>query len=166
MSNRATTPVPGNGAARDRLRTLMMAVLAIGMIGTATDLLLIDHVEDVWQLPPLLLIVLTLPIVAWSAWAPTGTSLLALRIAMILFVASGVAGIALHGAGNREFQLEMDPGQRGWPLFVKVMTAKAPPALAPGVMVQLGLFGLLSTYRHPAAQAHRGGLPHTSGDAR
>ena len=30
------------------------------------------------------------------------------------------------------------------------MTAKAPPALAPAGMIQMGLLGLLYTYRHPA----------------
>jgi hypothetical protein len=29
------------------------------------------------------------------------------------------------------------------------VTAKAPPALAPAVMAQLGFLGLLYTYRHP-----------------
>jgi len=29
------------------------------------------------------------------------------------------------------------------------MTAKTPPALAPGAMIQLGLLGLVYTYRHP-----------------
>jgi hypothetical protein len=32
------------------------------------------------------------------------------------------------------------------------MTAKAPPALAPAGLIQLGLLGLLYTYRHPALQ--------------
>jgi hypothetical protein len=49
----------------------------------------------------------------------------------------------------------MDPSLSGWPLFVKVVTAKAPPALAPGVMVQLGLLGLVYTYRHPALMVQR-----------
>jgi hypothetical protein len=40
-------------------------------------------------------------------------------------------------------------------LFVKVVTAKAPPALAPGVMVQLGLLGLVYTYKHPALMVQR-----------
>jgi hypothetical protein len=44
----------------------------------------------------------------------------------------------------------MDPTQSSWTLFTKVMTAHAPPALAPGVMAQLGLLGLIYTYQHPA----------------
>jgi hypothetical protein len=58
----------------------------------------------------------------------------------------------LHYGGNSEFQREVDPAIGGWSLVVKVMTAKAPPALAPAGLIQLGLLGLLYTYRHPALQ--------------
>jgi hypothetical protein len=33
---------------------------------------------------------------------------------------------------------------------VKSITSKAPPALAPAAMIQMGLLGLLYTYKHPA----------------
>jgi hypothetical protein len=33
------------------------------------------------------------------------------------------------------------------------MKAKAPPALAPASMIQLGLLGLLYTYRHPSLRS-------------
>ena len=51
----------------------------------------------------------------------------------------------------------MDPQLAGWPLFVKIVTAKAPPALAPASMVMIGLLGLIYTYQHPALRriAHR-----------
>ena len=61
-----------------------------------------------------------------------------------------VAGVVLHFRGNMSFQLDMDPAIAGWDLFTKVMHAKAPPALAPGAMVQLGLIGLIYTLGHPA----------------
>jgi hypothetical protein len=40
---------------------------------------------------------------------------------------------------------------KGMDLFSKVMTGAA-PALAPGAMVQLGLLGLIYTFRHPALE--------------
>ena len=87
-----------------------------------------------------------------SAWTLGGRAgaITAMRILMVLFVAAGFLGIALHYLGNREFQLEMDPALAGWPLFVKIVTAKAPPALAPASMVMMGLLGLIYTYQHPA----------------
>ena len=63
---------------------------------------------------------------------------------------SGAVGMYLHFQVNMEFQLEMDPALTGMSLFRKAILAKAPPALAPGVMTQLGLIGLAYTFRHPA----------------
>jgi hypothetical protein len=59
--------------------------------------------------------------------------------------------VFLHYQGNVEFQMEIDPTQHGSELFWKVMRAKAPPALAPGLMAQLGLLGLIYAFRHPSA---------------
>jgi hypothetical protein len=55
-----------------------------------------------------------------------------------------------------EFQLEVSPGLAGWELLRKALNAKAPPALAPGVMAQLGVLGLIYTFRHPAVRGSQG----------
>jgi hypothetical protein len=57
-------------------------------------------------------------------------------------VLAGFAGAAAHFIGSAEFQLERDRSMSTWDLVVKVMRAKAPPVLAPGMMLQLGLLGL------------------------
>ncbi len=72
-----------------------------------------------------------------------------LRATMAACIAAGALGMVLHFQSNREFQKEIDPSLEGWPLVVTVLRAKAPPALAPAAMIQLGLVGLLCTYRHP-----------------
>ncbi len=140
------------------MRWLVLALLTFGMIGTASDLLLLDHYEDIWQIPPLVLIAAGLVVAAVTAARPTRAAVTALRWLMMLFVLSGLAGVLLHFNGNREFQREMDPALSGWPLFVKVVTAKAPPALAPAAMIQLGLLGLVFTYRHPLRGRGREGV--------
>jgi hypothetical protein len=129
---------------------LLLAIIVLVMIGTAADLLLLEHYEDGWQLAPLTL--LAAGLIAAAACAVTGRAraIVAWRVVMVLFVAAGLVGILLHYSGNVEFQKELDPSQSGWALFVKAITAKAPPALAPAVMVQIGLLGLLYTYSHPA----------------
>ena len=81
---------------------------------------------------------------------------------MVLFLLSGVVGMVLHFQVNMEFQLEMDPALSGMALFQKSILAKAPPALAPGAMIQLGLIGLAYTFRHPAARGRLGGHQHDS----
>ena len=137
------------------LRRLLLALLAFGMLGTAVDLLLLAHYEDAWQWPPLALSVVGLLVVAWIALRESSAAIVALRWTMGLFVVAGAAGLMLHYNGNREFQKELDPALSGWPLLVKVVTAKAPPALAPAGMIQLGLLGLLFTYKHPRVRAAR-----------
>jgi hypothetical protein len=133
----------------------LLAVLTLGLIGTATDLVLLGHYEEVWQAVPLGLIVMALLIVIWLSVRTTSAALIIMQITMTLFVGAGVVGMALHYNGNREFQHELDPTLSGWALFTAVMTAKAPPAMAPASMVQLGLIGLLFTYRHPALSTSR-----------
>ena len=67
---------------------------------------------------------------------------------MLGFVVAGLAGVYYHYRANLEFQLETDPSLAGSALLWRVLAAKAPPALAPGVMIQFGLLGLAYTYRN------------------
>ena len=139
--------------AAQSLRRGLLVLLGLGLLGTAVDLVLLDHYEDVWQMPPLVLCAASLLIVLWVGLNGGRTAIRALRIVMLLCIVSGFAGLGLHYNGNREFQHEIDPELAGWALFLKVVTAKAPPALAPAVMAQLGFLGLLYTYRHPEFEA-------------
>jgi hypothetical protein len=132
------------------VRRLLLGILTIGMLGTAADLLLLKHYEDIWQAPPLVLISAGLILLALMWTDPGARTLRMFAGLMGLFILSGFAGLMLHYNGNLEFQREIDPTQSGWTLFMAVMRAKAPPALAPAAMIQLGLIGLLCTYRHPA----------------
>jgi hypothetical protein len=125
-----------------RVRRLLLLVLLLGMCGTAADLLLIAHYEDRWQLVPLLVIAAGLLALAWHAASASAASLRALQLVMLAFIAAGAAGVALHHQGAREFALETDPSLAGARLVWKAARAKAPPALAPGSMVPLGLAGL------------------------
>jgi len=137
------------------MRRWLLGLLGIGLLGTAIDLVLLAHYEDAWQLPPLILTVASLVVVLWTAFGGGRVALTTLRVAMVVCVASGIAGMVLHYNGNREFQHEIDPELAGWALFMRVVTAKAPPALAPAVMAQLGFLGLLYTYRHPAFESQQ-----------
>jgi hypothetical protein len=136
-----------------QLRLCILVLLVIGIAGTSADLLLLHHYEEVWQAFPLVLLGLALLNIIWIALAPGSASVISMRVVMVAFVAAGALGVVLHYSGNSEFQREIDPSLSGWDLFAKVMQAKAPPALAPGSMVQLGLLGLLYTYHHPALRS-------------
>ena len=127
------------------VRRWLLGVLVLGIGGTATDLLLLAHYEDAWQWPPLVLLGAALLGVAWHLTSGGRASLRALEAIMVLFLLAGVAGVALHGSGSAEFQREIDPSQESWTMMLKVARAKAPPLLAPGVMIMLGLIGLAYT---------------------
>jgi hypothetical protein len=132
------------------MRRLMLILLIVAMIGTAADLALLDHYEDFWQIVPLGVLALGLMSVAAAATKGGAGTVMLMRVTMALFIGAGLLGMGLHYIGNNEFQLEMDPSLHGWSLFMKSITSKAPPALAPAAMIQMGLLGLLYTYKHPA----------------
>jgi hypothetical protein len=137
----------------ESLRRLLLALLAIGLVGTGADLVLLQHYEDVWQIVPLALVAIGLVVIGWMTWTRVPQAIVAVRITMALFLGAGALGFVLHYRSNHEFQKEIDPSLDGWKLAVAVMRAKAPPALAPASMIQLGLLGLLCTYRHPSVAA-------------
>lgn len=115
-----------------------------------TELLLIGHFEDVDQLVPLAVGGLGLAGCGWVALAARLTALRALQFAMLLYVGAGIIGITLHAKANLASERERDPTLNGLALFWSMTKVTAPPALSPGLLVQLGLLGLVYTYKHPA----------------
>jgi hypothetical protein len=128
------------------LRGLVLAVLVIGLLGTVTELVLLGHYEQALQLVPVVLIAAALAAIAWQLTSKSAASLRALEIIMYLFVLAGFAGVVAHFHGSAEFQLDLNPAMSTWELLEKVMRAKAPPLLAPGMMLQMGLLGLIYVY--------------------
>ena len=97
------------------------------------------------------------------ALRPDPRTLQAFRVVMGLAVAAGIAGLAFHLSDNLAFEREIVPdaslGERLWEAF-----HGATPLLAPGSLVQLGLVGLIFTWRHPALRtAHPSPSPAPAG---
>jgi hypothetical protein len=92
---------------------------------------------------------LTLLLAIWAAAKPGPASLGILRVVMAVFLVVGVTGVYQHFTGNVGYEKESNPGLAGAELYKAAMMGST-PLLAPGVMMQLGLIGLLYTYRHPA----------------
>jgi hypothetical protein len=135
------------------VRRFLLAILLLGMLGTTAELLLLAHYDAAPQLIPLALLGVAAAVLVWHGVAASAASVRALQLTMLLFVASGFVGVVLHLRSSMEFALETDPSLRGSTLFWKAARAKAPPTLAPGVMLQLGLLGLAFAHRHPALDA-------------
>lgn len=138
------------------VRRILLAVLFVGLLGTGTDLVLLNHFEDPLQLIPLVLLGLGLVLLVWHAIDKGRASVRTLQVLMILFVIGGLAGLVLHYRGSMEFQLEVNPELSGLELFLKAIRAKAPPALGPGAMIHLGLLGLAYAYRYPVSGSSPG----------
>jgi hypothetical protein len=136
------------------LRRLILAILALGLAGTIVELLLLEHYEEPLQYVPLALIVAAAGVLVWLAVRTNAASLKAMQVLMWLFVLAGFVGMAAHFIGSAEYQLELDPDMSTWDLIEKILRAKAPPLLAPGMMLQLGLLGLAYVYTD---RAYRGG---------
>ena len=141
-------------------RLLLLIILALGLLGTGVELLLLGHTEDVWQWVPLILLAAGLIIIGIWVRRRRRWSLRAFQATMLLCVVAGPVGMWQHYTGNVEFELEMTPAMSGLELFGEAMTG-AMPALAPGAMVQLGLLGLLYAFRHPA---FRSAVPDQEGE--
>lgn len=132
------------------VRKILLAVLALGMAGSTTELILLKHTEDLPQWIPLILLTVALIVVAWHCLSGSALSTQTMRWLMLGFVVSGLVGVYFHFQGSAEFKLESNPTLSGMALFWEAIRGKAPPLLAPGAMVQLGLLGLVYTHNHPA----------------
>ncbi len=131
-----------------RIRSLLLVIFLLGVLGAGSELILLGHYEEPWQIVPLGLMGLSLAVLAVRLFRNDARALRVFRICMLLFVAAGILGVYLHYQSNVEFELEMNPAAAGWELIRESLTG-AMPALAPGTMVHLGLIGLLYTWRHP-----------------
>lgn len=138
-----------------RIRTFLLLSLALGIIGTAGELVLLGHIESPAQWLPLVALVVSLPVLLWHARAPGKTSVRMLQLLMVVFIVFGIVGVGLHYDGNAEFERELHPDDAGM-TFLGHVAAGATPVLAPGSMVLLGLVGMAHAYRHPSATGGAG----------
>ncbi len=130
------------------LRRTVLAIIALSVVGTVTELLLMGHYKEITQWPPLILLALTAINIVVMIVKPSPRSVQLFRWLMVLVAVSSLAGIFFHLKGNIEFKLETKPDLAGLTLLWKALRGGV-PVLAPGMMAQLGLLGLLYTFRHP-----------------
>src|SRR5882762_6292027 len=100
---------PSLGADRvvEMFRRWVLGVIVLGLVGTVTELILLEHYEQPLQFVPLVLIALAFIAIAWNLKRHDIASLRALKILMGLFVLAGFLGMAAHFRGSAEYQLEL-----------------------------------------------------------
>lgn len=129
------------------LRRYVLAILLFGLIGTTTELAFMGHYEDTQQQIPLIVMSTC---ALGAVWVLATWSIMAVRVfrvLMLVLIVTGMTGMYFHFQANAEFQREMNPALTGFALLAEVIHAKAPPALAPGYMSLLALFGLAAMWR-------------------
>jgi hypothetical protein len=131
------------------LRRILLWLVLLTAGGLLVELLLLEHFEDVWQWVPLVILGVVLLVVPAVFRRATPGPLRLFRALMVLCLVAGGIGVILHVKGNIEWEIEQESGVTGLALFWEALRG-ATPALAPGAMAQLGLVGLLFTFRHPA----------------
>ena len=133
----------------ETVRKALLFIMLLGFTGTWVELLLLKHTEGFWQLVPVILTIAGSLLVLWCWISGRSASVRALQLTSALLLVSGIVGVVQHLLGNIGHEQESNPGLAGFELY-KLAAMGSTPLLAPGVMLQLGLLGVLYAYRHPA----------------
>jgi hypothetical protein len=123
-------------------------LVLFGIVGLEVELALLRHAESFTQWMPHICLLVGLVVTVAVYFRPTAGALRAFQATMVIYLLVGALGVVLHLKGNVEFALERNPSLTGLKLVWKALRG-ATPALAPGALAQLGLLGLLYTYKHP-----------------
>lgn len=124
-----------------RTHALLAVTFLVASVGTAAELVLVEHTEDAWQWVPLVLLAAGVALFVAAAASQMRYALMAFRAVMGAVALSAAAGLWLHYRANVEFEREMYPDLGGWALAWKAMHGAAPPSLAPGTMLVIALVG-------------------------
>lgn len=112
--------------------------------GTVSELILLGHYEDLWQLVPIVLIGVSIIIFILLHWRLSLVFLKLFNGLMMGCVLGGILGTWFHVKANMEFEMELHPSLSGLSLMIDSLSG-ALPALAPGSMIVFGLIGYLYT---------------------
>ena len=138
------------------LRQILLLLVLVGNAGLIAELLLLGHTESFNQWIPLIALVVGTVSTLVVLFRPGYRAIRLFQWVMASFLMAGMLGLYLHYRGNVEFALERYPDASGLDLMWKALRG-ATPTLAPGALAQLGLVGLVYTYRHPTLSGRVGG---------
>ena len=105
-----------------RLRSALCAILIVGLVGTGTELVLLKHFEEPWQLVPLALIGVALVVLGWYRVARGPAPLRALRATMWTCVVAAGVGLVQHFRSNVTDARESNPSLSGRALYADAIS--------------------------------------------
>ncbi len=136
------------------LRRFALALAAVGVIGTLLELTLIKHYASKDQVIPYVLLGLSaLGLIAVMV-RPTALVLRVFQAVMIVTILGSGIGMFEHLKANAH-NAGATQDKEAIPTTPSAILAGIngfAPLLAPGVLAQVGLLGLVFTYRHPNLQ--------------
>ena len=95
----------------ESLRRWLFWVLVLGLAGTETEFLLLEHYEDPSQWVPLVLIAGAIGALVWHAWRPGAGSLRAIQMLMAVVHAGGRRSVSrCTSVARRSFSVSSIPG--------------------------------------------------------
>ncbi len=120
-------------------------IILLSVVGLELELLLIGHVEEFWQILPVIMLPLTLLVLLAHEIILKRGMFRVSYFYMVMMLGTGIFGTFLHYQNNSLFEQEMYPHLSGFKLMKESLTG-AIPVLAPGGMISIGLCGILLLY--------------------
>ena len=131
------------------VRLFILAAVAVALIVTEAELLFVGHTaSNNGQVIAVVLVAAGLIVTTWHAVARNTPSIVVFRFAMYLFLVFGVDGILTHYHAAIQAVLKSQPALAGLPLLDAVLSGNI-PLVAPGMLIQIGLLGLIYTFDNP-----------------
>lgn len=132
-----------------RLRRFLLMLTGFIFLGTFGELILEEHTKETLQFVPFILCVIGFISVAAVLLRPQRSTVLALRITMVVVALGGLLGMGIHLLNNYEFEQEIRPNTALGDLLINTLKG-ANPLLAPGILAFAAIVALVATYYHPS----------------
>jgi hypothetical protein len=131
------------------VRLLILVAISAALIVTEAELLFVGHTGgNNGQVIAVVLVGLGLITVTCHAILRNTPSIVVFRFTMYLFLIFGIDGFLTHYHWAVQAALKSQPTLVGMPLLYATLSGKI-PLLAPGMLIEIGLLGLIYTFQHP-----------------
>ena len=124
----------------NNLKNFIFCTLTFFLLGTLTELYLINHYTDIFQTIPIICIAISFFSFIVLIFKLTRFTLRLFKFSLLSNSLIGLLGVFFHLNSNYEFEKEMKPSSDSWGLFVESLSG-ALPALAPLNLVILSMVG-------------------------